>query len=93
VRNTFPVRHDASAKLVLSTEMGSVRVDEGAPVRPEWPDHARSQPAPKAEPAAAASAAKPARADPELDRILKMVEAGELSAQDADELLRAMGRD
>jgi hypothetical protein len=32
------------------------------------------------------------REDPELDRILKMVEAGELSAHDADELLRAMGR-
>jgi hypothetical protein len=32
------------------------------------------------------------RADPELERVLKMVEAGELSAQDADELLRAMGR-
>ena len=30
--------------------------------------------------------------DPELERILKMVEAGDLSAQDADELLRAMGR-
>ena len=30
--------------------------------------------------------------DPEVERILKMVESGDLSAQDADELLRAMGR-
>jgi hypothetical protein len=34
----------------------------------------------------------PEREDPELERILKMVEAGHLSAQEADELLRAMGR-
>jgi hypothetical protein len=32
------------------------------------------------------------REDPELERILKMVESGNLSAQEADELLRAMGR-
>ncbi len=30
--------------------------------------------------------------DPELERILKMVESGTLSASDADELLKAMGR-
>ncbi len=79
----------AATKLLLSTEMGSVRVDEGssfgpgrrpsvpsAPTAPSWPQ------VPSA----------PAREDPELERILKMVEAGELSAQDADELLRALGR-
>jgi hypothetical protein len=37
-------------------------------------------------------APKASREDPELERILKMVEAGELSAKDADELLQAMGR-
>jgi len=30
--------------------------------------------------------------DVELERVLAMVESGELSARDADELLRAMGR-
>jgi hypothetical protein len=40
----------------------------------------------------AAPTARTPREDPELDRILKMVEAGSLSAHDADELLRAMGR-
>jgi hypothetical protein len=50
-----------------------------APVRPEWPEPPtppRNQPG----------------EDPELERILKMVEAGELSAHDADELLKALGR-
>ncbi len=87
VRNRYPSRESAPAKLTLSTEIGSVRVDAGSsnsawrptppavsPVRPEPP------------------LVKPPREDPEMDRILKMVEAGELSAQDADELLRAMGR-
>jgi hypothetical protein len=37
------------------------------------------------------SAAAP-REDPELERILKMVESGNLSAREADDLLRAMGR-
>jgi hypothetical protein len=90
VRNSYPPRQSASAKLLLSTEMGSVRVDEcstprrdraaDAPFQPEGPE-------PPTTPTA-----KPPREDPELDRILKMVEAGSLSAHDADELLRAMGR-
>jgi hypothetical protein len=51
------------------------------PHRPEGPERSRSPERPRA-----------SRDDPELERILKMVEAGELSAADADELLRAMGR-
>jgi SHOCT-like protein len=100
VRNRFPSRHSAAAKLLLSTEMGSLRVDEGsstfrpagrstapyAPFQPERPERPE-QPEP-----ATPTTPKPPREDPELDRILKMVEAGELSANDADELLRAMGR-
>jgi hypothetical protein len=87
VRNRYPSRPSATTKLVLSTEMGSVRVDEASFHSPRRPasDAARPdgpEPAKKA----------PPREDPELERILKMVEAGELSAQDADELLRAMGR-
>src|SRR5713101_7519734 len=52
VRNSYPPNHTAAAKLLLSTEMGSVRVDEGsssfrpagrsttpyAPFRPERPE-------------------------------------------------------
>ena len=104
VRNQYPGRPSALAKLLLSTEMGSIRVDETTASRP-----ARRRPAPTAsapeapvapqaaptppttEPAAAPQAAAPSE-DPELERILKMVEAGNLSARDADELLRAMGR-
>ena len=79
VRNNYPVRADAPTRLVLSTEMGNVRVDEASVTRPM--------------PRSASSAPQHApHEDPELERILKMVEAGELSARDADELLRAMGR-
>lgn len=84
VRNSYPSRQDAPAKLMLSTEMGSLRVEEGSTRRPVWrptpPEYAPPRPA------------NPPREDPELERILKMVEAGELSAQDADELLKALGR-
>jgi SHOCT-like protein len=88
VRNQYPVRADAPARLVLSTEMGSIRVEESSIGRatrrptvdaPEPPSRAGDEPT-------------QAREDPELERILKMVEAGDLSAKDADELLRAMGR-
>jgi Putative adhesin len=82
VRNNYPSRQAAAAKLVLTTEMGSVRIEEGAWNRRPAVRPAPEQPAPSASP----------REDPELDRILKMVEAGALSAHDADELLRAMGR-
>ncbi len=80
VRNNYPMRSDAPARLVLSTEMGSVRIDEASVSRPV--PRANDVPQPR----------RPAPEDPELERILKMVEAGELSASDADELLRAMGR-
>jgi hypothetical protein len=85
VRNNFPSRPSAEARLILSTEMGSVRVDEGSFRVFRRPSSAEAPP-PRPRPSAGP------REDPELDRILKMVEAGELSAHDADELLRAMGR-
>ena len=85
VRNNYPARADAPARLVLLSEMGSVRIDEAPVVRP-MPRTAT--PGPETPPAPE----RPAREDPELERILKMVEAGDLSASDADELLRAMGR-
>jgi hypothetical protein len=89
VRNRYPSRPTAATRLVLSTEMGSVRVDEGSSFSSPRRQPAPSVPTPadRAQPPTA-----PAREDPELERILKMVEAGELSAHDADELLRAMGR-
>ncbi len=89
VRNNYPVRMDAPVRLVLSTEMGSVRVDEASS------QHVTPRPRPGADfsrRTEATPAGAPPREDLELERILKMVEAGELSAKDADELLRAMGR-
>ena len=92
VRSTFPSRQGAPARLTLSTEMGSVRIDDGAPSQP-WP-------APAAAGAAATGATtttvgerpRPAPVDADVERILKMVEAGQLSARDADDVLRALGR-
>jgi hypothetical protein len=84
VRNTYPVRQSAPTKLLLSTEMGSIRVDEAPMLRPT-PRTRPTEPAPQTD-------NRSRREDPELERILKMVESGQLSAQDADELLRAMGR-
>ena len=88
IRNSYPSREGAPTKLMLSSEMGSVRVEQSSMRRAQWrptpPDYAPPRPNSPAGPAQ--------RDDPELDRILKMVEAGELSAHDADELLKAMGR-
>jgi len=86
VRNSYPSRSGAPTRLKLAAEMGSVRVEE-ASFRAN-PRESVAAPAPqRAEPPA-----PPRPVDPELERILKMVEAGELSAMDADELLKAMGR-
>jgi hypothetical protein len=85
-RTSYPVRADAPARLVLSTDMGSVRVDEASQPAVRRPTSDVSDGARRDD------ASKAPREDPELERILKMVEAGELSARDADELLRAMGR-
>jgi SHOCT-like domain len=87
VRNHYPVRADAPARLVLSTEMGSVRVDEASSARATRRPASVTAATPSPPPAP-----RQPREDPELERILKMVEAGELSAKDADELLRAMDR-
>src|SRR5258708_8162884 len=89
VRNRYPPHQSAAAKLVLSTEMGSVHVDEGTAGRPAARPRSASAPV-RPEPPEA-TAGRP-REDPELDRILKMVESGALTAHDADELLRALGR-
>ena len=91
LQNAKPaVRPSLKARLMLSTEMGSIRVEEGPQFRPthrQFVSEVPPQPAP-----APPVATKGRPPDPELERILKMVEAGELSARDADELLRAMGR-
>lgn len=87
VRNSYPVRQDAPVRLVLWTEMGSIRVDQSAIVRAT---PRQTPPTPATPPTVSTPSTR--EADPELERILKMVEAGELSAHDADELLQAMGR-
>jgi hypothetical protein len=95
VRNAYPVNPDAPARLVLAADMGSVRIQEGSVYRPDRRPTATTETSTQSAETAQAQAdgePKPRSEDPELERILKMVEAGELSARDADELLRAMGR-
>jgi hypothetical protein len=87
VRNDYPSRPSAPARLLLSTEMGSLRVHEGR-LRNVPRQHYTDEPRERAE--RPAPAERPT--DPELERILKMVEAGELSAREADDLLQALGR-
>jgi hypothetical protein len=87
VRNQIPTRSSAPAKLVLATEMGAIRVEETSSSAHAW---RRPNPEPPSEPAEPPRSSP--REDPELERILKMVESGNLSAQEADDLLRAMGR-
>ena len=107
IRNRYPSNPSAAARLLLSTEMGEVRVEEGGFERRTSTRSPATAPVPAA--AAATSPGSPTRSatesatvtpptsttdrsDPELERILKMVEAGDISAQEADELLQAMGR-
>jgi hypothetical protein len=92
IRNNYPVRLDAPARLLLATEMGSVRVEEASVVRPARRPTIASGEASEGGAQPTRDTSEAPREDPELERILKMVEAGELSARDADELLRAMGR-
>lgn len=82
VRQNYPARAGAPTRLVLSSEMGSVRVEQAAFFRPT----------PRPGPVKPSESREPVPMDPELERILKMVESGELSAREADELLQAMGR-
>jgi hypothetical protein len=101
VRTNYPSRPGAPTRLSVWTEMGSVRIDEngrpprrpGSPPPPPWQAGTDYRSAPPPPTGADDRPAAPARpVDPELERVLKMVEAGELSAQEADELLRAMDR-
>src|SRR5712691_697424 len=72
VRNSYPPYPSATARLVLSTEMGSVRVDEcSTPRRASTSAYGPVRPEHSAPPTS--TSAKPPREDPELDRILKMV--------------------
>ena len=89
VRQNYPVRPGAPTRLVLSSEMGSVRVEQAAFSRPT------PRPSPEAPTTERNDRSEPTAqppVDPELERVLKMVESGELSAREADELLQAMGR-
>jgi DUF4097 and DUF4098 domain-containing protein YvlB len=110
VRNRYPSNASAAAKLLLSTEMGEVRVDGG-----DFSSHTSSSSVTSTSTTSTSSTSRSSKtsvsssssstataseprgpvektADPELERILKMVESGEISAQEADELLQAMGR-
>ncbi len=96
VRNEYPSRAGASAVLRVSTDVGSVRVRQGADVvtgpwdRPPEPGRGPTEP-PSPPPRPPGGPGRPL--DPEVERILKMVEAGELTAREADDLLRALNHE
>lgn len=96
VRNEYPSRAGAAAVLRVSTEVGSVRVRQGVgPSTSAWerpPEQAHGPTEPSPPPPRPPG--EPGRSiDPEVERILKMVEAGELTAREADELLRALNHE
>jgi len=103
VRIQYPAHPNAAAVLRCTTDAGSIRVHEGdSPAEP--PAAERSRPSPSADeaPSPAFTAPEPSTepvADPtepratagtETERILKLVEGGEISPADAEELLRAL---
>jgi hypothetical protein len=108
VENKYPSNPTAPAKLLLVADLGEVEVREASierrvpsaePRRSTASSSAASAGAATASASAGAATAAASSAtndsndaDPELERILKMVEQGEISASEADELLQAMGR-
>ena len=90
------LRIDESGNLAARPQRPPTPVPPPAPTPPSPPPSPSQAPAPSSEPSSAApgreAAAVETAGDPEVERILRMVEAGELSAQDADELLQAMGQ-
>lgn len=91
---------DAGSIRIQKGDFAAPSAPERAPERPNdvialpaAQTAAPPEPERKQEPdpaAAAAQAERRAAADSEIERILKLVEAGELSPEDADELLRAL---
>ena len=88
----FPSRPDAAAVLNIATQVGSVRVRGGPPddaTGAETEEHAGAVAgAPPASPDRDRGPA--AGREAEVERILKMVEAGRLSAREANDLLAAL---
>ncbi len=95
VRNEYPSQAGAPAVLRVSTDVGSVRVRQGADAgAEEWdrpPEQSRDAAEPPPPPRPPGGPSRPI--DPEVERILKMVETGELTAREADELLRALNHE
>jgi len=82
--------------LRVSTQVGSVRVRQGVgPSTSAWERPPGQAPGPtEPSPPPPRPPGETGRSiDPEVERILKMVEAGELTAREADELLRALNHE
>ncbi len=106
MQNDYRSSANAQAHLRITTSVGSIKVRETSVSPIATPAADTPVPATDAAPApepvaasvaaAADSSAAPtvpaARDEGEVVRILKMVESGELSAREADELLQALGR-
>ncbi|MEW5849075.1 MAG: hypothetical protein AB2A00_09680 [Myxococcota bacterium] len=94
IKVDHPSRRDAPAVLEVSTELGSVRVRGNREHRAERPRRAERREGEARAAGGVSSVAVPAYqdTDAEMVRILQMVEAGKITAQEAHDLLRALGR-
>ena len=98
VKVNYPTRPHARSVLQVSTEVGSVRVrgprdhhhHHHHEERQPWKRHARS--AGFSTSVAVPADGPPPGGDGEMMRVLEMVQAGTITAKDAQDLLKAMGR-
>lgn len=103
VRATYPSNPSAKATLMLSADLGAVKVKEGGavddPRHGDWPDWRRlwrdvvsafDAPVTAPPPAAAKAAPLAAQSPEELRRVLELVQEGKLTAADAEKLIRAL---
>jgi hypothetical protein len=101
VRNRYPSTADAPAVLALSTNMGAVKVRETGETDPsdwldvdawmEWAErHWLQGPPWRREAQAAPPPPAPSEPQDNIRRVLEMVQAGKITPQDAEALLRAM---
>ncbi len=103
VRAAYPSNPNAKATLVLSADLGAIKVKEGGavddPRHGDWPDWRRlwrdvvtafDAPAAAPPPAAAKPAGPAAQSPEELRRVLELVQEGKLTLADAEKLIRAL---
>lgn len=98
-RISYPEASDAKSTVLLTAELGSIRVKEGEAFVDErhgdWADWRKVWKDAMAEVSAVVNEVIPKQArvpDEELRKVLELVQDGKISASDGERLIRAMGR-